>query len=134
MTKRRTARVESPLGRPGGPGVDPDALGLGVAIMRTAGGSAVVVPRSVRNLPEEQLEVVAQVQDTARHLDELQERLTHLVGHLRDAGASWGVIGWSVGTTSQAARQRWGKDADEDQVHDDRGQVSALGGYTPRNR
>ena len=134
MATRRTARVESPLGRPGGPGVDPDAMGLGVAIVRTGDGSAVVLPRAVRGLRGEALEAAAELQRVAVHRTELDEQMGHLAGHLRDLGVSWGVIGWSVGTTAQAAQKRWGKDVDEDQVLDDRGQVSALGGHKPRNR
>ena len=102
--------------------------------MRTGDGVGVVLPRAVRGLRGEALEAAAELQRVAVQRSELDEAMGHLAGHLRDLGVSWGVIGWSVGTTSQAAQKRWGKDVDEDQVLDDRGQVSALGGYTPRNR
>ena len=36
------------------------------------------------------------------------EETDELVAEARSAGLSWAVIGWSVGTTGEAARQRWG--------------------------
>jgi hypothetical protein len=54
------------------------------------------------------------VQALLGHLQELagivratQLGIAETVQEARSAGASWDAIGWSVGTTGEAARQRW---------------------------
>jgi len=94
-----------------------DALGVGrthteddgdVGITRTPGGGVVILPVAVRRLRGEALEVASRIQSVAAEIGSLQDYLAEGVAHGRDLGLSWGVIGWSVGTTGEAARQRWG--------------------------
>jgi hypothetical protein len=99
------------LGLPGGPGTDPDAIAGGVEVRRTADGAGYLVPRSIGRLTGEAGEVVQQLQDTVLQVVALEEHLEVLVLEGRALGVSWGGIGWSVGTTAQAARQRWSEAA-----------------------
>lgn len=98
---------------------DDDELGVGlqhrpedeeIGVYRTnaAGGLGVVmVPRSFKKLSADGREAVAEVQQIAAHIGELQQHLTEAVAAAREAGASWDLIGWSVGTTGRAAGMRW---------------------------
>lgn len=69
--------------------------------------SAILVPVAFARLSQEGVEVVAELQREALRLQEIREQVEALVIEAREAGASWAVIGWSVGTTGDAARQRW---------------------------
>ena len=81
-----------------------------VRVIRTPDGGVVMLPASVRRLKGEQLEVASQVQALAAEIGRLQDHLGEAVDWGRQIGLSWGVIGWSVGTTGDAARKRWGVD------------------------
>jgi hypothetical protein len=70
--------------------------------------SAVLVPVAFARLSQEGVEVVADLQRKALLLQEIREDIEALVVEARTVGASWDVIGWSVGTSGQASRQRWG--------------------------
>lgn len=70
--------------------------------------SAVIVPVAFARLSQEAVEVVADLQRETLRLQEIRDRIEALVIEARTVGASWDVIGWSVGTTGQASRQRWG--------------------------
>lgn len=95
-----------------------DPLGVGLAhgqdldgdvgIVRTPGGGLVLMPVSVRRLRGDALEAASDIQALAAEISRLQGRLADGVENGRQVGLSWGVIGWSVGTTGEAARQRWG--------------------------
>lgn len=108
MALRKPRDIE--FGRPGGAGVDPDALVDGVALIRTAEGSGVIVPRALAKLRGPAATAAAQLQHQARVRADAQERIDHLVDHCREEGLSWGSIGWCLGTTSQAVQQRYGND------------------------
>jgi len=69
--------------------------------------TTVIVPRAFARLSQEGTEVVSDLQRKAFQLQEIREQVEELVVIAREVGASWDVIGWSVGTTGQAARQRW---------------------------
>ena len=69
--------------------------------------STVIVPRAFARLSQEGMEVVADLQREALALRDIRDRVEALVIESREAGASWDVIGWSVGTTGDAARKRW---------------------------
>lgn len=69
---------------------------------------AVVLPRSVARLGEEQMVTLKAVQRNVLQTQILTQQLDYLVDQARDEGVSWAAIGWSVGTTGEAARQRWG--------------------------
>jgi len=94
-----------------------DPLGIGraydetegdVTVTRTPAGGVVILPASIRRLKGEQLELTAQLQSLVSEIGRLQEFLAEGVEVCRESGLSWGVIGWSVGTTGDAARKRWG--------------------------
>lgn len=74
--------------------------------------AASFIPASIARLDEDQAEVVGQIQHVALAIADHQDMLDNLVGEARDLGVSWSAIGWSVGTTSQAARKRWKPDED----------------------
>ena len=79
-----------------------------VSVVKTAAGGVVLLPASVKRLKGEQLEVASQIQSVAAEIGRLQDYLSEGVDWGRQIGLSWNVIGWSVGTTGEAARQRWG--------------------------
>jgi len=84
-----------------------DGVQVRVAVAADGKRSAVIVPRAFARLSEEGMEVVSDLQRKALALHDLRDEVEALVIEAREAGASWGVIGWSVGTSDQAARQRW---------------------------
>jgi len=87
------------------------AKGVSVRVVTDSTGkrSAVLVPVAFARLSQEAVEVVADLQREALRLQEIRERVEALVIESRDVGASWAVIGWSVGTSESAARKRWGQ-------------------------
>ena len=113
---KKTA-VRTPRARRAADPLDPLEIGNGdesevadgVIVRRTPGGRAVLVPRSLRNLRGDAEECMAEVQKAVGVIHEAQQDLDQLVTEARDLGVSWGGIGWCVGTSEQAARQRWGQ-------------------------
>jgi hypothetical protein len=97
-----------------GPGAAHD--GGDVAVQRTGSGAAfyqpaeVAAPRALARLSRDGQEVVADLQRVAIAARQAQEHVGEHVALARSVGASWDLIGWSVGTTGEAARQRWGGD------------------------
>lgn len=87
------------------------AKGVTVRVVTDSDGnrSAVLVPVAFARLSQEAVEVVADLQRKALALREIGEQVEALVIESRNVGASWAVIGWSVGTTGDAARKRWGE-------------------------
>ena len=73
------------------PGLEPDALAVEAQRRRD-------VMREVVNLK-------LTADEVARRVVVLEER----VGRLREAGVSWATIGLALGTTRQAAQQRYGR-------------------------
>jgi hypothetical protein len=73
--------------------------------------SAAFVPDSLRGLSGRAVDAAACLQRTVLDLRDLQDRVNDHVHALRAEGASWAVVGWCVGTSAEAARQRWGKPA-----------------------
>ena len=92
---------------------DMAVVGEGVQVRTQTGpdGKPVVAlqPRAFARLSDEAHEVMADLQRTAFELQEIREKLEALVIEARDAGASWALIGWSLGTSGDAANKRWGK-------------------------
>lgn len=86
------------------------AKGVQVRMITDSQGrrSAIFVPVAFARLSEEAVEVVADLQRETLLLQETRDRIEALVVEARTVGASWDVIGWSVGTSGQASRQRWG--------------------------
>lgn len=85
-----------------------EAIALVVATDVDGIRHAAVMPRSVARLPEESIAVLRSLQRNVLATQHLTNQLDYLVDQARDEGASWAAIGWSVGTTGEAARQRWG--------------------------
>lgn len=73
-----------------------------------AGREAVVVPRGIARLGEEGFELMHTLQHIALELARLTDSLEVTVDSARARGMSWASIGFCVGTTGEAARQRWG--------------------------
>jgi hypothetical protein len=108
MAKKRSAPPPVEPSRPGGENTDPDVLGLGVTVVRSANGGAYFLPRSITRLTGEAEVTVHALQEAATHRAQIDEDIEQLVSEARELGVSWAAIGWSVGTTGEAARQRWG--------------------------
>ena len=89
-------------------GEETDFDGEDVAVMRDDEGRASIVPRSMRKLPAELRAEVRSLIEAAAAVYESQAAVDEHVADLRQAGVSWSLIGWAVGTTGEAARQRWG--------------------------
>jgi hypothetical protein len=66
------------------------------------------VPRSVSRLGSEQRAVLDRLTATAVALHEQQADLDEKVTAARANGVSWAAIGSALGTSGEAARQRWG--------------------------
>ena len=90
-------------------GTDEAAEG-GVSIIRSETGRVAFVPRSVERLAGEALEIAGEMQEVVVSIREGQQALDGLVFEGRESGMSWAAIGWCVGTSGEAARQRWGRD------------------------
>ena len=84
-----------------------------VQIVRTSDGEAFFRParrpRAWDWMGEEGQSLMSGLQHIAAEIHEMQGHLERHVLEARKIGASWDLIGWSVGTTGDAARQRWGK-------------------------
>jgi hypothetical protein len=94
---------------------DDSAEGECFVIMKAASGGAALLPRSISKLSGEKLELVVALQRAAFDVAEAQQRVEDLVYASRECGVSWGAIGFSVGTSQQAALKRWGqRDAEPD--------------------
>jgi hypothetical protein len=106
--KRSPAPLDDHL-QIGGPGTDAPDVGYMLSTVTGAGDlpAAFFMPGSVRGLSTEQGQAAANLQHQVLHLREVQSAIDQSVDELRAAGASWGVIGWCVGTTADAARRRW---------------------------
>lgn len=75
--------------------------------IRRLHGRAVVLPRSLSRLRGDALEAICELQQHVLKIRELEGGLLARVADARESGASWHAVGWSVGTTGEAARQRW---------------------------
>lgn len=78
-----------------------------VTIVR-GGGFAAYMPGSVAKLDGDTIAMLRELQRHVMEMERMRARMDDLVLSARMHGASWSAVGWSVGTTSEAARQRWG--------------------------
>jgi hypothetical protein len=69
-------------------------------------GLDAVAPESLRDASH-----FRRIIEARKGLDEAEKELRDAVAAARDAGDSWTVIGAALGTTKQAASQRFGKGA-----------------------
>ncbi len=83
-----------------------------VEIVRTKTGEAFfrphVRPRAWDRLGPEGQAVLSGLQHIAGEMSQLQAHVELHVQDARELGASWDVIGWSLGVTGEGARQRYG--------------------------
>jgi hypothetical protein len=68
------------------------------------------VPRAASRLDGQQRAALEAVGSAAEGIRDLQDALASLVASARSRGVSWALIGSAVGTTGEAARQRWGRE------------------------
>jgi len=85
-----------------------DAVVLSVVVDADGVRHAALLPRSVEKLSPVAQILVSEAQHAVSELRQLQSDIGGLAYALRSEGASWHAIGWCVGTTGEAARQRWG--------------------------
>ncbi len=112
MTKKRAAKPPpsdlDDRAEVGGEGVDQDFESVGM--FRGPDGGMMLLPISpvaVTKLTRDGAARVTALQEAVMARRQLLKEIDRLVDELRELGVSWNVIGWSVGTTSEAARQRW---------------------------
>jgi hypothetical protein len=115
MAKRRAAKPPptelddlDDVAEVGGLGADDDFAG--VAVVTGSGGAVAFVPippAGVARLGPDAVALVSALQRSVIERRELLRKMDGLVEELRELGVSWNVIGWSVGTSAEAARQRW---------------------------
>lgn len=113
VTKKRAGkRASRPAPRP----AELDDLNLpgndehddeSVAVTLAAGGVAGLVPESFGRLSSDERGLCTQLISLVGRRRWLAREIDDLVQHMRHHGLSWGVVGWCVGTSSEAARQRW---------------------------
>ncbi len=108
MARRRRDEWADEAAQPGGERTDVDLVAEGVEITRTAGGQGVLVPRAVGRLTGAALQAAAELQDLAMLRARVAEQVDEAVMDARAEGLSWSAIGWSLGTSAQAAQKRWG--------------------------
>jgi hypothetical protein len=70
--------------------------------------AAFFAPRAYKRLNDEGQQVLGALQSIAAQIHEMQGHLDEHVLEARELGASWDLIAWSVGTTGEGARKRWG--------------------------
>lgn len=84
----------------------------GVSLYRATGPDgkqhAALMPKALGKLGKEGILMASDIQHTVISIRKQQEELEELIEQARDLGMSWNSIGWCVGTTGDAARQRWG--------------------------
>lgn len=84
----------------------------GVSVYRTKGPDgkqhAALMPQALGKLGKEGILMASDIQHTVLTIRQKQDELAELIAEARDMGMSWNSIGWCVGTTGDAARQRWG--------------------------
>lgn len=95
--------------------VQPGGLEDGdVQVVRSSTGEVFfrpsVRPRSWDRIGDEAQFILSGVQRMAGQMSELERHLEVHVHELRDLGASWDLIGWSLGLTGEGARRRYGDD------------------------
>ncbi len=111
MARSRREEWADEAALPGGERTDLDLVADGVSISRTGSGHGVLVPRSIGRLSGQALEAAAELQDLANLRARVASQVDEAVQAAREEGLSWGAIGWSLGTSAQAAQKRWGNES-----------------------
>lgn len=79
-----------------------------VALMRTPDGAVVFVPRAIQSLSGAGLSAFGDLEKASMALREAQLEVEKCVAECRAAKVSWNSVGWVLGITGSAARQRFG--------------------------
>lgn len=82
-----------------------------VAVMRTPVGHVAFVPIAIQRLTGDALDAYGELQKATGRLHAARSSVQASVVECRELGVSWASIGWSVGTTGDACRKRWGMEA-----------------------
>lgn len=77
-------------------------------VLMVSESRAVILPRSLSRLGGEARAEARSLQQLGLQLQEIAEQIDAQVEQCRESGVSWSGIGWCLGTTGEAARQRWG--------------------------
>lgn len=90
----------------------------GVDIVMSKSGRAFfrpdVRPRAWSRMPIEAQETLAGLQAIVGQMRQMEEHVAEHVLELREMGASWDLIGWSLGMTGEGTRKRFGLADDDD--------------------
>lgn len=89
---------------------DHELLAEGVAVTVSPEGIAGFRPVAFDRMSPDRKLLAGELIKLVGQQRHLARELESLVQHMRDHGVSWQVIGWCVGTSGEAARQRWGSD------------------------
>lgn len=117
MTKRKRTERPNPFREPAawhasfeGGVIGSEHDGDVDVVVRTSGKDreAIFMPRGISRLGEEGFDQARELQRITSALRIGTERLDVAVLDARVLGFSWDSIGFCVGTTGEAARQRWG--------------------------
>jgi hypothetical protein len=79
-----------------------------IELIRSAEGTAVMLPRSAQRLDPERRAMVRELQRIGFSLGHLMEHVDELAGDCREAGISWSLIGVCLGLSGEAVRRRYG--------------------------
>lgn len=83
-----------------------------VDVIRTKAGDVYfrphIRPRAWDRLGEEGQFLLAGLQERAALMSKLDGEIEHLTHELRNIGASWDVIAWSLGMSANGLRKRYG--------------------------
>lgn len=82
-------------------------------VLSVSGGVAAIRPASFDRLSADAREHAMELLQLVGQRRQIANEIDGLIAHMRSMSVSWNVIGWCVGTSSEAARQRWG-DGDDD--------------------
>ena len=109
MSTNNPGALGTTIGFYGLDAVADEGCGVGEAVVtaRSSSGFAVVVPESVELLPIGARVHVYRLIHLLRESRLVSGEIDELVPVMRADGVPWGVIGWCVGMSAQAARERW---------------------------
>jgi hypothetical protein len=87
---------------------DDDFAGEDVAVLAAEDSvrRPLLLPKSARRLDAESLDLLAQMQERALQITELESQLEGLTRLGREVGISWSVLGFVQGLTGEAVRRR----------------------------
>jgi hypothetical protein len=111
MTKKRAPKVPPPSdlddrSEVGGEGVD-EFKSVELAFGPHGAVFVPIPPVGIARLHRDAVARLGHLQDAVMQRRQLLDEIDDHVAELRALNVSWNIIGWSVGTSAEAARQRW---------------------------